>query len=146
MRSTVTRLRVLIDVNVILDAINGREPFAATSAEVLALANAKHIEGWVAAHSLTTFYYLSSKYLSRDVAHVQLTELLQFLKVAAVDARVIELALALPYKDFEDAVQMMAAVRAELDCIVTRDATGFRTGPLPAMSPAQLLAMMGTGS
>lgn len=141
-----TPLRVLIDLNVILDAIGRREPFAAASTEVLALANTGHIEGWVAAHTLTTFYYVSSKYLSHNAAHVQLTELLQFLKVAVVDARVIELALALPYKDFEDAVQMMAAVRAELDCIVTRDQTGFKTGPLPALLPVQLLSMIGTDS
>ncbi len=141
-----TPLRVLIDLNIVLDAIGGRGQFAAASTEVLALANAGHIEGWVAAHTLTTFYYVSSKYLSRDVAHIQLTELVQFLKVAPVDGRVIELALALPYKDFEDAVQMMAAVRANLDCIVTRDQTGFKAGPLPALSPAQFLSMIGTDS
>lgn len=139
-------LRVLIDLNIILDAIGGREPFAALSAEVLSVASAGHIEGWVAAHSLTTFYYLSARHNSRDIAHTQLTDLRQFLNVAAVDAHVIDLALALPYKDFEDAVQMMAGVRAGAQYVVTRDATGFKAGPLPALSPAELLLLVSSGS
>ncbi len=135
-------LPILIDLNIILDAIGGREPFSEASSEILILAETGRIEGWVAAHALTTFYYLSSKYRSSAIAHTQLIDLLQILRIAAVDARVIEQALALPYSDFEDAVQMMAGVHAGVEYVVTRDLTGFKAGPLPALSPGELIALV----
>jgi predicted nucleic acid-binding protein len=136
------KLKVLIDLNVILDTLQKREPFYATSAGVLACAETGRVEGWVAAHSLTTLFYLFAKSHSPEQARVTLTELLRFLAVAAVDQPVIEQALALPYRDFEDAVQMMAAARVGAQYLVTRDAEDFKGGPLPALQPAELLALV----
>ena len=85
--------RVLFDLNVILDVLQRREPFYAMSARVLACAETGRVEGLVAAHSLTTLFYLVSRDLSADQARVALSELLRFLSVAAVDGPVIEQAL-----------------------------------------------------
>lgn len=135
-------LQILIDLHVLVDALSGREPFFKTSAEVLGLAENGKIEGWVAAHSVTTLFYLIAKDTSHTAARVHLTKLVQFLKIAAVENRTIEQALALPYKDFEDAVQMMAGVHAGTEYVVTRDPAGFKLGPLPALSPAELLVLV----
>ena len=83
-----------------------------------------------------------SMHRSSAIAHTQLIDLLQFLRIAAVDARVIEQALALPYNDFEDAVQMMAGVHAGVEYVVARDLRGFKAGPLPALSPGELIALV----
>ena len=40
-----------------------------------------------------------------------ITNLLQFIKIAPVDQSTIEQALNLDFRDFEDAVQMIAAVQ-----------------------------------
>src|SRR5438876_595955 len=100
-RNMVATPRVLFDLNVILDVLQRREPFYAMSARVLACAETGRVEGLVAAHSLTTLFYLVSRDLSADQARVALSELLRFLSVAAVDGPVIEQALGLPYPDFE---------------------------------------------
>lgn len=136
------KLRVLIDLNLILDMLQKREPFYATSARVLAFAETGSVEGLVAAHTLTTLFYLIAKDRSTAMARVVLTELLQFLSVAAVDHTTIEQALNLPYADFEDAVQMMAAAQAGAEYVVTRNVQDYRAGPLPALQPAELLAMV----
>ena len=136
------KLRILIDLNVILDTLQKREPFYATSARVLACAERGLVEGFVAAHSLTTLFYLIAKDQSAEQARVTLTELLQVLPVAAVDQSTIEQALNLPYKDFEDAVQMMAAVHAGAGYLVTRNVQDYTAGPLPALRPAELLALV----
>jgi predicted nucleic acid-binding protein len=136
------KLSVLVDLDIILDVLQRREPFYATSARVLARAETGRIEGWVAAHSLTTLFYLLARHRSAEQARVTLGELLSFLLVAAVDQAVIEQALALPYRDFEDAVQMMAAVRAGAQYLVTRNVRDYRAGPLPALQPAELLALV----
>ncbi len=134
--------RILIDLNVILDVLQRREPFYDRSACVLASAETAAVDGWVAAHSLTTLFYLLARYQSAEQARVVLTDLLTFLSVACVDHAVIEQALNLPYPDFGDAVQMMAAVRCDTHYLVTRNVRDYRFGPLPVLQPAELLALL----
>jgi len=134
--------RVLIDLNVLLDVLRKREAFFDASAGVLALAETGTIEGWLAAHSVTTLFYLIAKDTSPSAARVHLARLVQFLRVAAVDGRTIEQALALPFQDFEDAVQIMAGVHAGLDYVVTRDLSGLKSGPLTPLTPPELLALI----
>jgi predicted nucleic acid-binding protein len=135
-------LRILIDLNVLVDALNRREPFFETSAEVLAAAETGKFEGWIAAHSVTTLFYLIAKDTSHVAARVHLMKLIQFLKIAPIDGRVIEQALALPYKDFEDAVQMLAGVHTGLEYVVTRNPADFKAGPLPVLTPGEALALL----
>ncbi|MFC2015339.1 PIN domain-containing protein [Chloroflexota bacterium] len=134
--------KVLIDLNVILDVLQQREPFYELSARVLAAAETGMVEGWIAAHSVTTLFYLLARYQSAERARVALTDLLSFLSVAAVDHVVIEQALNLPYPDFEDAVQMMAAVRSGVQYLVTRNVRDYGLGPLPVLQPAELVALV----
>lgn len=139
---SMSSVRVLIDLNVVLDVLQFRQPHFRHSSVILALAESGTIQGLLAAHSWTTLFYLYSRSQSASVARVRLTELLQFLEVAAVDQTVIEQALNLPYDDYEDAVQMMAAVRGKADYLVTRNVRDFDSGPLPVLQPAELIALM----
>jgi hypothetical protein len=65
--------------------------------------------------------------------------------VAPFDGHVLDQALALPYRDLEDAVQMAAARQAGADYLVTRDRSGYAAGPLPALAPIELLALLPSG-
>ena len=47
---------VLIDLNVLLDVLQKREPFYETSAGLLAAVETGQVQGFVAAHSLTTLF------------------------------------------------------------------------------------------
>jgi predicted nucleic acid-binding protein len=137
-----TRLRVLFDLNVILDVLQQREPFYRASAGVLASAEMERVEGWIAAHSVTTLFYLLAKERSRQLARIAIGDLLSILSVATVDQSVIEQALNLPYNDFEDAVQMMAAARLAADYLVTRNVDDYTESLLPVVQPAELLALL----
>jgi hypothetical protein len=136
------KLSVLFDLNVILDVLQLREPFYDASARALACAETGSLEGWVAAHSLPTLFYLLGRYGSAEQARVAISEMLSFLSVATVDQAVIVQALNLPYQDFEDAIQMIAAVRTGADYLVTRNVRDFRSGPLPVLLPAELLTLL----
>jgi hypothetical protein len=70
------RPRVLIDLNVILDVLQHREPHFAASARVLASAESGLVEAYVAGHSLTTLFCLVAKDQSADKARVILADLL----------------------------------------------------------------------
>ena len=137
-----TKHRVLVDLNLILDVLQQREPFYLLSARVLALAETGQIEGYVAAHTLTTLFYLIAQDRSPEAARISLTELLQFMRVAPVNQETIEQALTLPYEDFKDAVQMISAVQVKAEFIVTRNVRDYKSGPLTALQPSEMLALI----
>jgi len=134
------KLRVLFDVNVVLDVLQKREPFYESSARLLGHAETGRVQGCLAAHSLTTLFYLISKHLSAAEARVTLTSLMQFLQIAAVTQETIEQALNLPYKDFEDAVQMSTALQWKADYLVTRNVRDYQPAPVKTVQPVDLLA------
>ena len=82
------------------------------------------------------------RHASAAAARVGTIELLRILELAPVDHNVVEQALALPYDDIEDGVQMAAAVQAGADYVVTRDRALYPAGPLPVLAPGELLALL----
>jgi predicted nucleic acid-binding protein len=133
---------VLIDLNIILDVFQKRDPFLETSAGLLAAVESGRVTGYVAAHSITTLFYLVQKGRSAADARAIITNLLQFLKVLSVDQSTIEQALNLDYRDFEDAVQMISAVQSKVDYLITRNIKDFQPPLLPIMQPADFLSSL----
>lgn len=132
-------LRVLINANIILDVLLNRKPHSDAAAQVLEYCRQNRENAFIAAHHITTIFYLYAKDRNVETARVALLDLGSLLRVAAVDQGVIDGALALPYGDFEDAVTMMVAVAAGADYIITRNPADFKYGPLPVLSAAELL-------
>ncbi len=133
---------ILIDLNILLDVLQKREPFFSTSASLLAAVEAGRVQGYVAAHSITTLFYLIQKGESAAGARATITNLLQFLKVAPVDQNTLEQALNLDFRDFEDAVQMISAVQGKVDCLVTRNVKDYQPALLPVMQPVDFLGTL----
>lgn len=134
--------KVMIDLNVILDVLQKREPFYDTSAALLAATETGRVEGYIAAHSVTTLFYLIQKGRSSSEARATITNLLQFLKIGVVDQTTIEQALNLDYRDFEDAVQMMSAVQCKVDCLITRNIKDYQSTLLPVIQPVDFLGTL----
>ena len=135
-------LRLLIDANVILDVLLNRKPHSDAAAQVLEYCRQNRENAFVAAHHVTTIFYLYAKDRNVETARVALLDLGSLLRIAPVDQGVIDGALALPYGDFEDAVTMMAAVGAGADYVIKRNPGDFRYGPLPVLSAAELLQQL----
>jgi len=135
--------RVLLDINVVLDVLLDRKPHVTASAAVWAAIENGAAEGLLAAHALTTIYYLIQKEKGVREARRTVSAMLRVFGVAAVNAAVIQDALVLAEPDFEDAVTSSAANFAGCDAIVTRDPRGFRQSPVRTFTPeaaAPLLA------
>ena len=98
------------------------------------------IIGYIAAHTVTTLFYLIQKDKGKAAARAVLTNLLQIIKVAPVDQVTIEQALNLELPDFEDAVQIMAAVQGILDCLVTRYIKDYQPSLLPVIQPVDFVS------
>ena len=136
------KIQVLFDLNILMDVLLERKEFYDFSARLLALAETGVIQGWLAAHSITTLFYLVAKDKSPEDARVMLTSLLQFLKIAPVNHSTIEQALNLPYRDFEDAVQMISALQVHADYLLTRNVQDYQPAPLEVIQPVDLLAIL----
>jgi predicted nucleic acid-binding protein len=134
--------RILIDLNVLLDVLQKREPFYQASSQLLAAVETGKVEGYVSAHSITTLFYLVQKDKGKSEARALITNLLQFIKVAQVDQATIEQALNLDYPDFEDAVQMMAAVQGKMGCLVSRNIKDYQPALLPVVQPIDYIAAL----
>ena len=133
---------ILIDINILLDVLQKREPFYETSAHLLASVETGQVKGYVAAHSITTLFYLIKKDRSAADARATITNLLQFINIAPVDQNTIEQALNLDYRDFEDAVQMISAVQCKADCLITRNIKDYQPALLPVMAPVDFLSTL----
>lgn len=136
------RLRVLLDVDVILDVLTQRQPFFRDSATLLAACETTRCQGYVAAHTLTTLWYLLAKYHDTVHARARVSDLLRIVEVAPVDRDVIDRALTDGLADFEDGVQVAAAVAVGADYVATRNLADFSKGSVPALTPAELMALI----
>ncbi len=134
--------RVLVDINILLDVFQRREPFYEKSAGLLALIETGQIQGYIAAHGITTLFYLIQKDKSPAEARATITNLLQFIKIAPLDQSTIEQALNLDYRDYEDAVQMIAAVQCKADCLITRNVKDYQPVLLPVLQPVDFLGTL----
>jgi predicted nucleic acid-binding protein len=132
----------LFDTDVVLDLLLDRKPFAEAAAFLFSKAEDGEIQGYVSATTVTTIYYLASKTIGTKRAKWATRKLLSFLEVASVDRTVIDGALEGKYKDFEDGVIAEAARQIRANTIITRNVRDYKTSPVPAQSPVEMLKIL----
>lgn len=133
-------MTILVDLNVILDVVQRREPHYTDSAVLLSRIVEGDIDGAVPGHAITTVYYLVRRYVSKERAGNTVDWLLKHLAVVSADKPDFQSARQLAMDDFEDAVVAVLADRASCDVIATRNTTDFDDSPIPAKSPKVLLS------
>ena len=129
----------LIDADVLLDLGFPREPFADAAMRVLEWCRQNPGHGFVAWHTLANIHYLLARHHDDALARRYLDGLLMALDVAPASGLAARRALGLPMRDFEDALQTVAAEAVGAVCIVTRNAADYRRSPVPALAPAEFL-------
>lgn len=136
-------MRAFIDTNVLLDVLAEREPFYEHSSAVWALAEQGPLEGLVSAVSFTDVFYIVRRWGGPDSAREALLALRDVFCPAVCDAPVINQAIDSQLGDFEDAVQYFSALRADADCLLTRNPDDFPRRPaIPVLSPREFLAQL----
>ena len=136
------KVSILVDINVVMDVVDHRQPFYEESARVLDAVAYQQVNGLLAAHSVTTLFYIINRLQNRTTAVSTITNLLNNFTVATTDDNAIRTALAWNWKDFEDAVQMSTAVNANADYIISRNPRDFEHRLVPVLQPAALLALL----
>lgn len=130
---------ILLDLNVVLDVIQKREPHYSVSAAVLDRIVQRHVDASLPAHVFTTLYYVVEKYQSSSAAQRAVDWLLMHFGVAPVGREELIRARALGWDDFEDAVVAAAAESNGSSLIVTRNVRDFAGSPVTAVTPEEFL-------
>lgn len=129
----------LVDTNVIIDMLLDREDAEAACA-VFDGAERGDYNLHICALSFTTMFYSLRKILSRENRINALTQLNEAVEVAAVDSKVIDMALKSGWKDFEDAVQNFSAVAdPQISAIITRNIKDFKDSSLEVIDSVEFL-------
>ena len=126
---------LFIDTNIVIDLFSKREPFYEESAKLFSLADKKKINIIVSSLTFANTNYILSKMTTSTTAREILTKFKVLVTVAALDDKIIELALNdKSFSDFEDGLQYYTAMENEADIIITRNLKDFKNSTLPVIT------------
>ena len=136
-------MKVLIDTCIIIDALQNREPFCADAQAIFLLAANRRLTGFLSAKSVADIYYLTHK-VTHSVKKTKqiLRALFSLFELVDTTGSDCLQAITSDISDFEDAVMVGSAVRANMDCIVTRNLKDYIASPIPVYGPKDFLAQM----
>ena len=125
---------ILVDTNIIIDALANREPYADDAKRIMEKCAASEITGILAAHSIPNLFYILRKNFSQEERRFLLKNLCEIFQkkiVAALENNA--------FSDFEDGLQEECAVESMADYIVTRNPADFKHSRVKVILPDELL-------
>lgn len=131
--------KVFIDTDVILDLLAKREPFYRFSAELFTLIDAGAVKGFISPVIVTNIHYILCRLQDKKRAVINLQKLTALVNILPVNEKIIKLALASEFKDFEDAVQYYTAVENNLKFLITRNKKDYKTADISILSADEYL-------
>lgn len=133
-------MKALLDTCVVMDFLQNREPFSIPARSILRAAATEWFTGCITAKSATDIYYLTHHCTHSDKeARQKLNQLLTILGLLDTSADDVFHAISSPVSDFEDAVMIETAKRAQVDCIVTRNTKDYAKSTVAVYTPDEFL-------
>ena len=133
---------VLVDTDVLIDLALNRAPHAEPAARLLDVLEKRPGTAFVAWHSLANFYYLVSPSRGKQPAKDFLVDLARFVGVAPTTTDSLLYAGQLDMPDFEDAMQVAAALACRAGLIATRNVRHYKRSPIRAAEPPAVLEQL----
>lgn len=135
-------MNILLDTNVIIDALQTRTPWAADAQNIFLRVAKNDFTGCITAKSAADIHYILHHHLHDEQKVRQLLQklfsLFILLDTSALDCKK---ALLSATNDYEDAVLIETAVRYNMDCIITRNDRDFIHSPIPVLTPSTFLSV-----
>lgn len=137
-------MTVLLDTNIIMDALQERQPFDIAAKKILLLGQSGKIDCCFTANAATDIFFLYSKARNIKEANAALSFLLNTYKVVPITQSDCLKALALPNEDFEDSLVEVCAKSINADYIVSRDEEFAKVASeVKVIKPDELLSIVG---
>ena len=131
---------LLIDTNVILDVLINRPEFVKDSSMIWKLCETEQARGYISTLTYANMMYVLRKQMTPDQIAEIFRKLSLIFEFADFSPAVLERAVTMKWKDFEDAVQSATAEAIHADYIITRNLKDFMQSRVMAFTPSELLA------
>jgi predicted nucleic acid-binding protein len=131
---------VLIDTDVLIDVALDRAPHAEPAAGLLDLLERRSRSAFVAWHTIANSYHLVSPTRGGRPTRDFVLDLLRFVAAALATTQGLRRATRLQMRDFEDAMQVVAAEACGADVTATRNIRNYARSPLRAATPKALVS------
>ena len=138
-------MKVLIDTNVILNYLTGREDkYLEESIQVMSMCSQNKMKGYVAFHSLSIIWYTAVRMkMPEEVRREWLDRVCSVLTTSGANHDLIVGAVHnTKFRDFEDNLQECCAVNVEADYIVTVNVKDYENSRVKAVTPEQLVEIV----
>lgn len=136
-------MKILVDTNIIIDTLTGRETFREPAEQIFILAANQIEDMYITASSATDIYYLVRKHLhNTEQSKNTMSKLYQLFGILDVTANDCQDALLLDMKDYEDAVISCCAKRNQMDYIVTRNIKDYEHSKVKVLLPEEFLKLV----
>ena len=133
--------KILIDLNIILDFLNQRH-FHQEAARLIDMCVEKKISGYVCAHEITTLsYFLLKEHKDKPKVISTISGILDIFKVLAIDETILRNSLTSSVSDYEDAVIEASALKNNIDCIISRNISDFKSSRVSTYTPEQFFLL-----
>ncbi|MCD1655943.1 PIN domain-containing protein [Treponema zuelzerae] len=133
--------KILIDLNIILDFLNKRN-FHVEAAQVINMCVEKKISGYICAHEVTTLsYFLLKDQKDKTKVINTITALLDIFNIIPIDETILRDSLISPISDYEDAVIEVSSMKSNIDYIISRNISDFKSSRIPTYTPEQFLIL-----
>ena len=133
--------KIFVDTNILLDVALHRDGFFESASAVWGDCESKKVQGFISAISLNNLYYIMRRRVASNVALEYVRLIMNVFSIVPLDEGVLRLAVDLPQKNFEDAIQTFSALQVKADCIVTRDREHFSNNYLTIVSPSEYMGL-----
>jgi len=134
---------VFVDTNILIDLLVERPPFSKFAVAIFELAEKNKVKLYTSSHSFATTHYLLKKHIQETTLRETLFSLLDLIELIPVDLSIVKKSLLSKHKDFEDAIQILAAHSINsIDFIVTRNLKDFKDAGMAVLPPDELLTQL----
>ena len=131
--------RIFMDSDIILDLVARREPFYPAAAALFSLAEERRLTICSSSLIFANLFYILRKQTSAATAVTALQKLRLLITVLPVNEKIIDLALASAFPDFEDAIQYYTAVEQGVRVLITRNTRDYRKPAITVCTPDEFL-------
>ena len=132
-------MKLFLDTNVLIDLVANRKPWVESVLMIFELANQHKVRLIAADCSFINIVYICRKIVSVDDLYKTLIDLQNYVNVTYVGSDILNQSLRSQWRDFEDCVQNLVAVREHADFIITRNVKDFKDTVIPVLSPSEFL-------
>jgi predicted nucleic acid-binding protein len=135
-------IKIFVDTDICLDVLTGRKPYHAIAEKLFSLADLGKIKIYVSSLCFANIDYILINHYKRKDSRLAIAKFKTIVNVLSVDDKIIELAIASEFTDFEDAIQYNTAIENNLQLLITRNTKDFKRAKIKIMTPEIFMTRM----